>query len=145
MLSLTLTTTIVRALITKFREELPWFSWFLFCGQFLKARIGADLIPHRIESQKRRSNRKATRHLQQPFENGNRTIGIPQESVDSRHVLLLAGAFEWISGSGIHGQGFLSFGNSSGRFAQTCMGLTQSAMQLRLGKRTRHDLLEFAL
>jgi hypothetical protein len=46
-------------------------------GQFLKARIVADLIPHRVEPQKRRSERKATRYLQQPFENGNRVIGIP--------------------------------------------------------------------
>src|SRR5437588_10736984 len=53
-------------------------SWLLFCGQFLKTRIVSDLIPYRIESQERRSNRTAIRYLQQPLENGNRVIGIPQ-------------------------------------------------------------------
>src|SRR6266576_102558 len=145
MLSLTLTTTIARALITKFREELPWFSWFLFRGQFLKARIVADLIPHRIESQQRRSNRTGIRYLQQPLENRNRVIGIPQESVDIRHVLLFDGALCCIFGSGIHGDSFLSFGDSRGRFAQTCIGPTQTAMQRRLLQRTRHYLPELAL
>src|SRR5437016_11876453 len=32
-------------------ESFP-SSRFLFCGQFLKARIVADLIPHRIEPQR---------------------------------------------------------------------------------------------
>src|SRR5690349_4990339 len=51
-------------------------SRLLFCGQFLKARIVADLIPPRIESQQRRSNRNYDiRYLQQPLENGNRVIG----------------------------------------------------------------------
>src|SRR5439155_11864627 len=58
-------------------ESFP-SSRFLFCGQFLKARIVADLIPDRIESQHRRSNRKVIRYLQQPPENGNRVIGIPK-------------------------------------------------------------------
>jgi hypothetical protein len=51
-------------------------------GQFLKTRIAADLVPHRIESQQRRSNRTQshilTGDLQQPVENGNRVIGVPQ-------------------------------------------------------------------
>ena len=51
-----------------------------FLAEFLKARIVADLVPDRIESQHRRSKkqRTATRYLQQPFENGNRVIDIPQ-------------------------------------------------------------------
>src|SRR6266568_5275995 len=63
-------------------ESFP-SSRFLFCRQFLEARIVADLIPARIEPQKRRSNLrqnrrgKAIRYLQQPLENGNRVIGIP--------------------------------------------------------------------
>jgi hypothetical protein len=62
----------------KVSEEILWFSRFLFRRQLLKARIVADRIPHRIEPQQRRSNRKAIRYLQQPLENGNRVIGIPQ-------------------------------------------------------------------
>src|SRR6266853_1364639 len=46
-------------------------SWLLFCGQFLKTRIFPDLIPDRIESQQRWSNRKDIRYPQQPLENGN--------------------------------------------------------------------------
>ena len=53
-------------------------SRFLFRGQFLKARIVADLVPDRIEPQQRRSNCTAIGYLQQPLENGNRVIGIPQ-------------------------------------------------------------------
>src|SRR5260370_36547693 len=53
-------------------------SWLLFCGQFLKTRIVPDLIPDRIESQQRRSNRKGIRYPQQPLENGNGMISIPQ-------------------------------------------------------------------
>src|SRR5260370_37462129 len=60
-------------------------------------------------------------------------------------VLLYAGALQWVFGSGTAGHSLLSFGDSRGRFAQTCIGQTQAAMQLRLGKRTRRDLLELAL
>src|SRR6266436_1912663 len=49
-------------------------SWLLFCGQFLKTRIVPDLIPDRIESQQRRSNRKAIWYPQQPLEDGNGMI-----------------------------------------------------------------------
>src|SRR5881398_2763671 len=73
-------------------------SWLLFCGQLLKTRIVPDLIPDRIESQQRRSNRKGIRYPQQSLEDGNRVIGIPQQSVDLRHALLFGGALEWIFG-----------------------------------------------
>src|SRR5437899_11456391 len=53
-------------------------SWLLFCSQFLKTRIVPDLIPDRIESQQRRSNRKAIWYPQQPLEDGNGVIGIAQ-------------------------------------------------------------------
>ena len=71
-------------------------------------------------------------------------VGIPQESIDTRHVLLFFGALEWIFGSGTHGHSFLSFGNSRGRFAQTCMSHTQISMQVRLLKSTWRDLLKLA-
>src|SRR6266550_8121313 len=141
----TLNTAVADAFVTEFREEILWSSWFLFRGQFLKARIVPELIPDRIEPQQRRSNRIAVRYLQQPLENGNRVVGIPQLSVDARHVLLFPGALPWVFGSGIHGHSFLSFGDGRGRFAQTCMGQTQSGMQSRLGRRTRRGLLELAL
>ena len=72
-------------------------------------------------------------------------IGIPQESVDGRHVLLFPGALEWIFGSRIHGHSFLSFGDSGGGFAQTCIGPTQNGMQLRLFKRIPRYFIELAL
>src|SRR5260370_22531470 len=57
---------------TKFMQAL------FLRGQFLKTRIVADLIPHRIESQQRRSNRRAAlRYLQQPLEHRDRVISIP--------------------------------------------------------------------
>jgi hypothetical protein len=74
----TLNTAVADAFVTEFREEILWSSRFLFRGQFLKVRIVADLIPDWIESQQRRSNRTAIRYLQQPLENGNGVIGIPQ-------------------------------------------------------------------
>ncbi|PYK32493.1 MAG: hypothetical protein DME54_15850 [Verrucomicrobia bacterium] len=76
----TLNTAVTDAFVIEFRAEIFWGSRFLFRGQFLKARIVADLVPDRIESQHRRSKkqRTATRYLQQPFENGNRVIDIPQ-------------------------------------------------------------------
>ena len=57
----------------------------------------------------------------------------------------IAGALEWVFGSGMHGHGFLSFGDSRGRFAQTCISPTQNGMRCRLGMRIRRDLLELAL
>src|SRR5438132_14365352 len=45
----------------------------------------------------------------------------------------------------MHGHSFLSFGDSGGRFAQTCIGPTQSGMQLRLFKRIPRYFLELAL
>src|SRR6266446_10033794 len=72
-------------------------------------------------------------------------IGIPQLSVDLRHVLLSYGTLYWIFGSGIHGHSFLSFGDSRGRFAQTCIGETQNGMQLRLFKRIPRYFIELAL
>jgi hypothetical protein len=59
-------------------SETPSNSRLLFRDKFLKPRIVADWVPDRIEPQERRSERKATRYLQQPFENGNRVIGVPQ-------------------------------------------------------------------
>src|SRR5439155_20500379 len=53
-------------------------------------------------------------------------------------------ALEWIFESGLHGHSFLSFGDSRGRFAQTCIGQTQNGMQLRLTSRIQRDLLELA-
>src|SRR5207248_6200182 len=44
--------------------KTPSSSGRLFRGQFLKAGIVADLIPDRIESQHRRSNRTRIRYLQ---------------------------------------------------------------------------------
>src|SRR5437016_13730174 len=72
-------------------------------------------------------------------------IGIPQPSVDIRHALLFDGALEWIFGTGLHGHSFLSFGDSGGRFAQTCIGPTQNGMQLRLFKRISRYFIELAL
>src|SRR6059058_3650123 len=110
-----------------------------FLAQFLKARIVADLIPDRIESQQRPSNGgKAIRYLQQPLENGNRVIGIPQQRVAARHVFLYLGTLEWVFGSGTHGHSFLFFGDSGGCFAQTCISLTQKGMRRRRGIRTGH-------
>src|SRR6266496_451794 len=120
-------------------------SWLLFCGQFLKTTIVPDLIPDRIESQQRRSNRKGILYLQQPLENGNGVVGIPQQSVDLCRALLFDGALEWILGSGMHGHSFLSFGDSGGRFAQTSIGPTQNGMQLRLFKRIPRYFVELAL
>src|SRR5439155_3759473 len=86
----------------------------------------------------------ASRYMQQTLENGNRVIGIPQQGVDARHSVLFFRAPEWIFGSGMYGHSFLSFGDSRGRFAQTCISLTQKAMQISFDKRTRRDLLELA-
>ena len=55
-----LNTAVADAFVTEFREEILLSSRFLFCGQFLKARIVADLIPDRIESQRRRSKKHRT-------------------------------------------------------------------------------------
>jgi len=44
----------------------------------------------------------------------------------------------------MHGHSFLSFGDSRGRFAQTCISLTQKGMQVPLLKSTWRDLLELA-
>src|SRR5206468_9047750 len=55
-----------------------------------------------------------------------------------------AGPLQWIFGSGIRGHGFLSFGDSRRRFAQTCIGQTQILMQLGLSIRMpRRYFLEF--
>src|SRR5206468_13012242 len=72
----------------------------LFLAEFLKARIVAHLIPHLIESQRRRSKKHRTPvwYLEQPLENGNRVVGIAQQRVDARHILLFGGALEWIFG-----------------------------------------------
>src|SRR5207253_2946459 len=104
-------------------------SWLLFCRQFLKTRIVPDLIPDRIESQQRRSNRKGIRYPQQPLEDGNRVIGIPQQSVDLRHALLFGGALEWIFGSGMHGHSVLAVGGPRIReylYGRGVMALEQS-------------------
>src|SRR5207248_11467058 len=71
-------------------------------------------------------------------------VGIPHYGVDARHAILFAGALQWVFGSGTHGHSFLSFGDSRGRFAQTCISLTQKGMKVRLLKSTWRDLLELA-
>ena len=85
------------------------------------------------------------RYLQQPLENGNRVIGIPQESVNIRHCILFVGALDWIFGSGMQGHSFLSFRNGRGRFAQTCISAAQKGMRFARGKRIRRRFLELTL
>src|SRR5206468_12555725 len=72
--------------ITRFLvSRIPRGSVRFFLAEFLKPRFVADLIPDRIESQQSRSNRTPVWYLEQPLENGNRVIGIPQQRVDARH------------------------------------------------------------
>ena len=71
-------------------------------------------------------------------------IGIPQSSVDIRHRLLSYRAIYWIFGSGLYSHGFLSFGDSRGCVAQSCISLAQKGMRLARDKRIRRHLVELA-
>src|SRR5438477_4751810 len=75
---------ITRFLVSRILRDSVRF----FLAEFLKARIVADLIPDRVESQQRRSNGTPIRYLQQPLEDGYRVMGIPQACGDRRYVVL---------------------------------------------------------
>src|SRR6266704_5692766 len=62
-----------------------------------------------------------------------------------RHRLLYERTLYWIFGSGLYGHSFLSFSDSRGRFAQTCISLTQKGMRYTRSKRIRRRFLELAL
>src|SRR5437870_1192339 len=63
-------------------SETPSNSRLLFRDEFLKARIIANGVPDRINSQQRRSDFSRRLHLNESLKNGNGMIGIAQRGVD---------------------------------------------------------------